>query len=191
MTIGETDRNLIEKAKTGDEGAFRQLFEIHSRRVLSVAYGVLRNIEQAQEVTQETFIKAFKNLHLFDYRSSFYTWLYRIAVNSAIDARRKKGWGLGVSYDEAIEVQPAPGYDSLAASIPRPDVAVEGRDAEARIHKALGELPESQRLAVMLKDVEDLSYQEIAEVMQCSIGTVMSRIHYGRRRLQELIRGRE
>jgi RNA polymerase sigma-70 factor (ECF subfamily) len=185
--MSEEIQDLVEKAQKGDKEAFRDLFERFGKRVLAVVYGVLKNHEQAQEVTQEAFIKAYKNLHLFHHGSSFYTWLYRIAVNTAIDARRKKGSAVEVIFDEQLAVEQGSDYDALITKSTLPDKALENKDSEKYLKGCLEKIPESQRLAVILKDIEELSYQEIAEVMQCSIGTVMSRIHYGRKRLKEII----
>ena len=185
--MGKEDRELVERAKNGDQTAFRELFERYGKRVLAVVYGVLKNHEQAQEVTQDAFIKAYRNLHLFHHGSSFYTWLYRIAVNTAIDAKRKKGRATEVAYDEQLDVEQGSGYDALTTRSVLADEELESKDLEKYLQGCLEKIPEPQRLAVILKDVEELSYQEIAEVMQCSIGTVMSRIHYGRKRLKEII----
>ena len=133
------------------------------------------------DLTQEVFLKAYKSLPQFKGHSRFYTWLYRIAVNSVIDFRRKTKGGQSFSIDEET-VKEIPGNTSPS------DRQAIHRELKADLHSALDSLPEDQKAIIILRELEELSYQEIADTLKCSIGTVMSRLHYARKRLREKLK---
>ncbi len=180
----DDELGLVERARKGDRQAFGVLVERYQRRVVGVVLAVVHNPEDAVELAQETFVRAYQNLAKFEERSSFSTWLYRIAVNLAIDWRRREGRHVTLRGEEAeseLGRIPSEVGDSFR------EVA-QGETAE-KIRQALDELTAEQRSVILLREVEGLSYDEIAEVMQCPRGTVMSRLFYARSRLRELLKG--
>ncbi len=174
---------LVERAKKGDRQAFGALVERYQRRVVGVVLAVVRDSEDAVELAQETFIRAYQNLASFEERSSFSTWLYRIAVNLAIDWRRREGRHVTLRGEEAeseLERIPSTAGDSFKETA-RAQTA-------GKIRGALDRLTPEQRTVILLREVEGLSYDEIAEALRCPRGTVMSRLYYARRRLRELLK---
>jgi RNA polymerase sigma-70 factor (ECF subfamily) len=177
------ETELIQRAKNGDPRAFGVLVERYQRRVTGVAFAVVHNQEDALELAQETFIRAYENIAGFESRSSFSTWLYRIAANLAIDFRRREGRHTVLRGDDA---------ENELSRIPsnRGDSFNEAsrRELSARIREALKELTPEHRAVILLREVEGLSYDEISEVLQCPRGTVMSRLHYARNRLRGILK---
>jgi RNA polymerase sigma-70 factor, ECF subfamily len=177
------DRDLVAAARRGDRDAFRTLFERYHRRAYALAFGVLRHQDDALDVVQDAFIKAHKYLDKFEGNSSFYTWLYRIVMNLAIDHIRKHRRQKPVELDEAkLE-------DSDDALLPKiihgnPGRALFDKQIRARIDQALGELSENHRAVLVMREVEGLSYEEMAQAMECSKGTIMSRLFHARRNMQ-------
>ncbi len=163
----------------------------YQKRIYAVAFGMVSDPENALDVTQEAFIKAYQSLSSFVGRSNFYTWLYRITFNSAIDFIRREQRDKSVSYEEGAELDAeSTGGDSLLHRLPSPDSTVRRSELRDAVLKAIETLPEEQRAAILLREVEGLSYKEIADVLKCSKGTVMSRLHYARHKLQKLLRDR-
>ncbi len=177
------EAELIERARKGDTKAFGALVERYQRRVVGVALAVVHNQEDALELAQETFIRAYENLAGFESRSSFSTWLYRITANLAIDFRRRETRHPMVRGEEAEnELRRMPsGLGDTFKAARRSELA-------RRIDEALKELTPEHRAVILLREVEGLSYDEISEVMQCPRGTVMSRLHYARNHLREILK---
>lgn len=183
----QSDETLVEQVQEGDRDAFRLLVERYQRRIYSVAYGMVRNREDALDVVQEAFIKVHRHIDNFKGSSSFYTWLYRIAVNLCIDHIRKRSRHQQVDYDDTIqrstEVQ---GDDNILPSTLGVDPArvYQRKELLEQLDKALGTLSDKHRTIILLREVRGLSYTEIAEVLDISKGTVMSRLHHARKNLQ-------
>ena len=182
---GADERGLIDRCIAGDTAAFEPLVERYRQRVWRLAYQILRDREDAWDCAQEAFVRAFHSLSSFRGQSAFYTWLFRITVNVATDRQRARGaqaraFGAErVPEEEWGRTTPDPGGG--------PDkVAVQAEQRE-RIRQALDALPPKARAIIMLSDVEGLSYREIAEVLRCPIGTVMSRLHNARKRLKSAL----
>ena len=182
-----SDEELIKKIRRGDRTAFQVLVEKYQRRIYAVAYSLLGNREDALDVVQEAFIKAYRSLDRFKGKSSFYTWLYRITANTAIDYGRKESRRDEVEFREELEQDEEKGDYPVAPSSENPAEGLMRKELGELIEGAIRELPAEQRTAVALREIEGLSYKEIAKVMRCSEGTVMSRLHYGRKKLQELL----
>ncbi len=179
MEPERSDRDLVRQSRSGDQAAFRELFDRYHRQVLGMAVGMTGSADDARDVVQETFIRAHRSLGSFLGGSSFYTWLYRIAVNAAIDLRRRQT-------RRAEVVQSAP-IDEEIADPDRgadPGTALARKEIGARILRGIAELTPEHKAAIILREIEGLSYEEISKVMQCSKGTVMSRLHYARKKLQ-------
>jgi len=180
--VERSDWDLVRECRLGSQEAFRELFERYHRQVLAVAVGMTGNAEDARDVAQETFLRAHRNLHSFLGDSSFYTWLYRIAVNVAIDHRRRQA-----RRPEVPSADLSPGAEEEIAAAPsadEPHAKLEKSEIGRRIFSVIDELTPEHKAAIILREVEGLSYEEISKVMQCSKGTVMSRLHYARKRLQ-------
>ncbi len=176
------ETKLISRCQEGDQEALKQIFDLYHNKVYRVAYGVLRHREEALDIVQEVFIKLFRSIRDFKRESRLSTYLYRMTVNTAIDHLRKMGKARVSSLDEEEAIQPAEEPER------RPDRIFLYKELEGKVNEALNKLPVDQRTAMVLREVEGLSYQEIAETMKSSIGTVMSRLHYGRKRMQELLK---
>ncbi len=176
------DATLVERVRGGDVAAFEPLVEKYRQRVYRLANNVLRNPEDAWDVAQDAFIKAYKALPAFKGQSAFYTWLFRIVMNVAHDKVRQlgaQGRAFGterVTEEEWERTMPDPGED--------PGAAAARAEQRARITQALDTLPEHHRAIIMLSDLEGLSYREIADVLDIPLGTVMSRLHHARKRLK-------
>ncbi len=183
----EADRELLEAVLEGDTTAYRGLVEKYQGRVYGMLYGMLRNREDARDLTQEAFVKAYHNLDSFRLESSFYTWLYRIAMNLAIDFVRKRKRRPTTSFEEGIAAREEDGTIADLHHQDSPRRVVERKQLYGRIMDALQKLPEDQRQVVLLRELEGLAYKEIADVMGIPEGTVMSRLFYARKKLQKLL----
>lgn len=179
------DLSLVDRCLARDAQAFEALFNKYRDKVYRVAYGYVHDKDDALDVVQEAFIKAFKSLAGFERESGFYTWLTRIAINLAIDHRRRRARKKAVLLEDYMEPEPRPGGGPPPAD---PARGVEEKELRERYFQALEELSEKHRTVFLLHTVEGMAYKEIASTLEISIGTVMSRLHYARKRLQELLR---
>jgi RNA polymerase sigma-70 factor (ECF subfamily) len=185
--VEETDENLVKLAQNGDRDAFQTLMERHQRRIFNLCYGMLRNKDDAADLVQEAFIKAYKNIDRFKGNSKFYTWLYRIAKNACIDFIRKQKRRKTVDFDDSIRrEEPVDGDETL---LPSPlginPAKVAGRkELLEQIEAALDTLSDNHREILILREIDGLAYQEIADTIGISIGTVMSRLYHARKYMQ-------
>lgn len=173
---------LISRCQKGDEDAMKEIFDHYRDKVYRIAYGVVRHREDALDIVQEVFIKVFRSIKNFEGKSRFYTYLYRMAMNTAIDYSRRTKKLNASSIDEEGGFVPVDPVEN------RPDRIAVQKELEERLKEAMDRLPDDQRTALVFREVEGLSYQEMAEAMGCSIGTVMSRLHYGRKKVQDSLR---
>ena len=187
--MASSDWELVQRARHGDREAFRELVERYQRKIAALALGMLRNREDALDIVQETFTKAYQSLDRFKGDAAFYTWVYRIAYNLCVDHQRRIAKQPQLSLD-SDEPGQAPG--GAIPDGPRPDQPFDrARDAEIgrRVQEAIRELTPDHRAVILLRELEGLSYEEISQVLECPKGTVMSRLHYARRQLQTRLRG--
>jgi RNA polymerase sigma-70 factor (ECF subfamily) len=185
--VAHSDWELVQRARSGDRDAYRELVERHQRKIAAMALGMLRSREDALDIVQETFTKAYQHLDRFKGDAGFFTWVYRIAHNLCVDHQRRESRLEPLEADERGETPPPKPADG-----PRPDERGErARDAEIsrRLSRAIAELTPEHRAVILLREVEGLSYEEISRVLECPKGTVMSRLHYARRQLQARLRG--
>ena len=178
-----TDKELIDRVKNGDKASYDLLVLKYQQRIVNLVSRFVRNQSDALDVTQEAFIKAYRALPNFRGESAFYTWLYRIAVNTAknylaVQSRRPSSSGHDVSEIEQIE-----GADALKEQA-TPENLVLKDELQETVLKAIEDLPEDLKTAIMLREIEGLSYEEIAGVMECPIGTVRSRIFRAREAIE-------
>ena len=179
------DRELVTAAQRGDRDAFKTLFERYHRRAYALALGVVRHPDDALDVVQDAFIKAHKYLDKFEGNASFYTWLYRIVMNLAIDHLRKHRKAKPVELDES-RIDPD-GNDPLLPRIlgGNPGQALMDKQIRSRIDHALDQLSENHRSVLVMRELEGLSYEDMAQAMSCSKGTIMSRLFHARRNMQK------
>lgn len=185
-----SDAEAVARAREGDHEAFRVLVERYQGRAFRLAARVLRDEERARDVVQEAFLKVYGALRRFEGRSSFYTWLYRVVMNLCLDLRRREAReakGREVEWSD----ETSPGWEDAEVDPPgaphaeeMPDVLLERAELRARMTAAIDALPEAARATLVLREVEGLSYEEIAQALEIPKGTVMSRLHYARRRVQ-------
>jgi len=184
------DGELVDRARAGDATAFRTLFERYHRRAYALACGVVRNPEDALDVVQEAFIKAHRHLEKFEGSSSFYTWLYRIVMNLAIDHLRKHKRAKHVDFNDAIAHDGDGGGVGEDALLPRilgqnPGKSMIRKEIRDQIGRALDELSDNHRAVLVMRELEGLTYEEMALAMECSKGTIMSRLFHARRNMQK------
>lgn len=183
--LSPDEAELIRRCQAGDVSAFEPLVEKYRQRVWRLAYRVLRDRDEAWDCAQEAFARAFQSLSRFRGQSAFYTWLFRITVNVATDRHRSRG---ARARAFGLEQVPEEEWARTAADpTGKPDDAALDAERRARIQRALDSLPLKARTIIMLSDIEGLSYREIAQVLNCPIGTVMSRLHNARRKLRALL----
>ncbi len=180
------DAELVKQARRGSHAAFETLVRRYSERAYRAAYRVVRDPHQSEEVVQEALIKAYKGLRRFESRSSFYTWLYRIVVNLALDRRRREKRAPAIEWDDAVakEIDPR----AVAPAGADPELASRRNEVRRLVAEGVQELPDGQREVLLLREVEGLSYEEIARTMEISKGTVMSRLHYARKKMIAYLR---
>ncbi|MBI4519113.1 MAG: sigma-70 family RNA polymerase sigma factor [Deltaproteobacteria bacterium] len=183
-----SDQELVRETRAGNAEAFRELVERYQRKVAAVAMGMVHNRDDALELTQETFVKAFENIGKFKGESSFYTWLYRIVVNLGIDYRRRERRHPTVALDDQMRNGGEIPEELLGSPVADPFREFRSHEIGERVSRAINELTPDHKAVILLREVEGLSYDEISRVMQCSKGTVMSRLHYARKKLQDKLR---
>lgn len=179
------DRELVRSCLEGNIDDFRGLVEKYQQRIYIVIYGILLNREQARDLTQDVFLKAYRSLGKFKGDSQFYTWLYRIAFNLALDTKRKIANRVQVEYNDALSIDNSENHYRSRAL--RPDRVALRQELHEVIIKGLAVLSNEQRRAIILREWEGNSYDEISKIMNCSTGTVMSRLYYAREKLKKEI----
>lgn len=183
-----SDDELVTRVQEGDPRAFRLLFDRYHRRAYAVAIGVVKNPQDAADVVQDGFVKVHRHIGKFQGSSSFYTWLYRIIMNLAIDHVRRRKNAKGVEYDDRVgrEADEIAGDGTLLPRIldANPGKTVIRRELLGKIQEALDELPEYHRAVIVLREVEGLSYEEMSQVLEVPKGTIMSRLFHARKKMQ-------
>lgn len=183
----EEDRVLVNQAKNGDMQAFRRLVERHQRRAMAIALGLVRDENDAQEVVQEAFLRVYRGLASFEGSSSFFTWLYRIVHNLAIDVMRKPSRReVALPEQGAIDDGPEEPLVSRIDGSDPSDVVRRG-EIRRRLEVALDALPPYHRGVILMREIEGMSYEEMAAAMGVSKGTIMSRLFHARKKLQHAL----
>jgi RNA polymerase sigma-70 factor, ECF subfamily len=171
------DAELTRRSQAGDAEAFGELVTKYRAKIFTVVFSMVRNEYDAWDIAQEGFLKAWRSIQRFEGRSSFYTWLYSITVNLTIYSIRRK------ARREEVELN-----DTIPSLLPNPGVNYQSAEIREQINAALAKLSPEHRAVVVLKELEEMRYHEIAKVMNLSLGTVMSRLFYGRKKLQSMLR---
>ena len=190
LSTETTDEELVESLKRGDEEAFVELMRRYKSRVFATAYRYLGNYEDAADVVQEVFVKVYRHIGSYSARAKLYTWIYRIAVNTAVNrlrTRKRRGEEMAESLDKLKdEGMPVP----VAAGVnpgPNPLESLERKELASLLQKKLDALPEHYRMVFVLRELQQFSYQEIAEMTDLPIGTVKSRLNKARRSLRDML----
>jgi RNA polymerase sigma-70 factor (ECF subfamily) len=189
--LATDDLTLVKRVRSGDQRAFRLLVERYQRKVYAVALGMLKDKDEAMDVSQEAFVKVYKYLEHFKGDSSFYTWLYRITTNICIDVLRKKGGAHGeqVEFDETVQMDLSEAnIGALGSRLgTNPQKSALRRELGEKIQAALQEVPEKHRAILLLREVEGMSYEELARTLEIPKGTVMSRLFHARAKVQKIL----
>jgi RNA polymerase sigma-70 factor (ECF subfamily) len=184
-----SDHDLIKASQKGDPRAFGVLVTRHRGRVYAMIQNMIKNEADAWDLSQEVFLKVWKALPKFEARAKFSTWLYRITHNVVYDWLRRRKIDSAGEFDDSVlkEADIAVGSLTSPNSVERPDEALAHSELGQRIEAALATLSAEHRETVLLREVQGFDYKEIAKVMECSLGTVMSRLYYARKKLQTLL----
>lgn len=178
----------VALAQGGDEAAFGELVKQYQGRVYGLAYGLVRNTADAEELAQQTWVRAWQKLGTFKREAQFFTWVYRIASNLCLDHLRRRHRRQEEPLDEVAEPEARPELPAGPSAAPAPDEAVQQRETREQFERALEALKPEHRLALRLREIDGLSYEEIARTTGCRVGTVMSRLFYARKKLIEQMR---
>jgi len=187
-TLDLSDTEAIARARDGDHEAYRVLVERYQGRAFRLAVRVLGDPDWARDAVQEGFLKAYGSLDRFEGRSGFYTWLYRLLFNLCIDMKRRDRSGRHVPWDDATAMDvDGPGAPAKPHGVEGPGRELERAELREALGRAIAQLPEDARRTLLLREVDGLSYAEIAESLGIPKGTVMSRLHHARRKVRQLL----
>ena len=178
------DGDVLARAQAGDHQAYAQLYALHKRRIYSLCLRMVGNVAEAEDLTQEAFLQLHRKIATFRGDSAFSTWLHRLAINVVLMQLRKKGLSL-ISLDEAMEPTPQEGP---SRSFGAPDLTLTGAIDRLALERAVADLPAGYRLIFILHDVEGFEHNEIASMLDCSIGNSKSQLHKARLKLRDALR---
>ena len=178
------DADALTRAQAGDHYAFAQLYALHKRRIYSLCLRMVGNVAEAEDLTQEAFLQLHRKIATFRGDSAFSTWLHRLAINVVLMHLRKKGLSL-ISLDEAMEPTPEEGP---GRSFGAPDLSLAGSIDRLALERAISDLPAGYRLIFVLHDIEGYEHNEIAAMLDCSIGNSKSQLHKARLKLRDAMR---
>ena len=180
----QADADILARAQAGDHQAFAQLYSLHKRRIYSLCLRMVGNVAEAEDLTQEAFLQLHRKIATFRGDSAFSTWLHRLAINVVLMQLRKKGLSL-ISLDEAMDPTPD---ESPSRSFGAPDLTLTGTIDRLTLERAIADLPAGYRLIFILHDVEGFEHNEIAAMLDCSIGNSKSQLHKARLKLRDALR---
>ena len=186
---GPGDVELVARCREGDTQAFNELVTRHRQRCFAMIYQMVRNEEDAWDLAQDGFVRAWRSLASFRGQSSFFTWLYRIMTNVTLDWLRRKKIASGQEFDDSIGLPGiAPGAVTAPQATVAPATKLADQEIRVRVDEAIARLSDEHRAVIVMRELDGMEYHEIAEAVGCSIGTVMSRLFYARRKLQTMLR---
>jgi RNA polymerase sigma-70 factor (ECF subfamily) len=186
-TMNNNERWLIEESRKGNVDAFEELIKDYKRSAYNIALRVMRNVEDAEDASQEALIKIFKNISSFNMDSTFKVWMYRIVVNTCIDFKRRKSIN-AVSIDETIDLGSGREIQrEISDESNNPDALIERNYSTQLVNDAINMLEDDFKTIIILRDIKGFTYDEISEILACNLGTVKSRLSRGRKRLKELL----
>jgi RNA polymerase sigma-70 factor (ECF subfamily) len=184
--VKEEDIQLVARARAGDERAYRALLEKYERAVFSICLRMVRNRDEATDLSQDSFIKVFSSLDRYNSAYAFSSWLFKITSNLCIDYLRKRRIDT-LPMDQPIDGEKGEIQRQYAASDPTPEESLDRRETMVRLESAIAALPEHYRIMLILRHQEDLSYEEIADHLSIPLGTVKARIHRAREMLKGML----
>ena len=174
------DAQLVGATLTGDQSAFQELVERYQGRMFALTRRYTRNLVEIEDIVQDTFLKAYRRLDTFDHRSSFYTWIYRIATNTILDVLKRRGRSpIQTMEDPELLGEVAP------VDVPAPTAGLEAQEISEITQEVLGELPDIFRVVLVMREFDGMAYQAIADTLGISIGTVESRLFRARARFKD------
>jgi RNA polymerase sigma-70 factor, ECF subfamily len=186
--VTDDERKLVDEARRGSREAFGRLVQAYQRRAYAVALGMVHDHDEARDICQEAFLRVHGNIATFEGEAQFFTWLYRIVMNLCIDHLRKRR-GERVEFDDAVANGETP--DDTGVAPKRlgfdPARALADKELRGRIRAALARLTPAHRAVLIMRELDGLSYDEMAKVIGCSIGTVMSRLFHARKKMQRML----
>jgi RNA polymerase sigma-70 factor, ECF subfamily len=188
----ERDLEIVRRCQQGDEMAFGQLVSRYQRKVYTIALSMVKSPDDAMDIAQESFIKIHRYLGNFQGSSSFYTWLYRIVVNLCIDHMRRSGKWVSTEFDERFIDREQDEKEAGVLSTDlgnNPSKALGRKELAEQIRRAIDALPPYHRAVIVMREIEGMSYAEMAKAMRVSKGTIMSRLHHARHKLQRALEG--
>jgi RNA polymerase sigma-70 factor (ECF subfamily) len=184
----DLDWVVVQRVQAGHVGAFNQLVQKYRQQIFSLIYNMTSNREDASDLTQETFIKAFQAIARFKGKSSFFTWIYRIAMNTTMSFLKKRSRRRYISYETINEeLSGSEIFERLTAKN-RSEAAVLVHELQEKLNDSLQKLSPKHRMVVVLHEIEGLDHAEIAEITKASVGTVRSRLHYAKQHLQSYLK---
>ena len=185
--MNNNERWLIEESRKGNVDAFEELIKGYKKSAYNIALRVMRNVEDAEDASQEALIKIFKNISSFNMESTFKVWMYRIVVNTCIDFKRRKNVNT-LSIDETIDLGSG---REIQREIPdesnNPDALIERNYSTQLVNDAINMLEDDFKTIIILRDIKGFTYDEISQILSCNLGTVKSRLSRARKRLKELL----
>jgi RNA polymerase sigma-70 factor (ECF subfamily) len=181
------EQELIQRLKKRDINAFEAFIKYYEKKVYNTAYRLMGSREDACDISQEVFLKVYKSINTFRGNSSLSTWVYRITTNLCLDEIRKRKGVRIFSIDKPIETNEGEIYRETPDTSDTPEDIINKKEVQEFVQDAINQLPVDQKTVVVLRDIQDLSYQEIAKILDCSLGTVKSRLNRGRLALKQII----
>jgi RNA polymerase sigma-70 factor (ECF subfamily) len=185
--MSTSEQILLERSKAGDIAAFEMLVEAYQKKIFNLAFRMIGNYDDAGDLAQEALIRVYKSIAGFKAQSSFSTWIYRITTNVCLDEIRKRKNKKVLSLDEEIHVEDGEMQRQIESDDPLPEEVFEREELRQIVGDAIASLPEEQRTVLTLRDLQGLSYEEIADILDCPGGTVKSRINRARQALKNAL----
>lgn len=185
----DSEKLWLARSREGDVPSFEKLIERYQKTAYNISLRMMQNPEDAKDATQEALIKAFRSIQGFRGDSGFSTWLYRIVMNTCKDELRRKQRTRTISLDQGAEGEPGYRPIELADETLSPETLMEQKNIRSQIQSAIRELPEANRSALILRDIQGFSYEDISELLNCPVGTVKSRINRGRQIMRQQLTG--
>lgn len=185
--MNESEKELIEKAKSGDVEAFEKLIEGCQKKVFNIAFRMIGNYDDASELAQEVFLKAYKSIKNFKGDSLFNTWIYKVTTNVCLDEIRKRKNKKVISLDEDIEYDGSEIKRQIKDETPGPELTAESNELKKAVNESINVLPEDYKTVIILRDIQGFSYEEISNIINCPEGTVKSRINRARQALKKIL----
>ena len=189
--MSDNEKALVERARSGDIEAFEKLIEGCQKKVFNIAFRMIGNYDDANELAQEVFLKAFRSIKKFKGDSLFSTWIYKVTANVCLDEIRRRKNKRVFSLDEEVEYGDGDLKRQIPDNAPTPDVEVEINEIKKVVNKSIQELPNDYKSIIILRDIQGLSYDEISKIFDCPEGTVKSRINRARQALKKILQGKK